>query len=223
MDGNGRWAKHHGLPKIEGHRRGAEAAKTIVKHAAKLGVEYLTLYAFSLENWRRPKEEVSNLLGLLGFYLKQELSNLHSNGVRIKVIGDLGPLALELQKQIENAIELTKNNQKITLCLAFSYGGRSEIVNAVAKICAESQESEFIIPDEKEFAKYLYDADMPDVDLLIRTSGERRISNFLLWHIAYAELYFVDTLWPDFGEVDLMKAIEDFAIRKRTFGMTRWE
>lgn len=247
MDGNGRWAKARGLPKIEGHRKGAIAAKLLVQNAIKLGIEYLSLYTFSSENWRRPACEVSDLLGLLGFYLKQELSNLHKQGVRIKVIGDLAPLEKDLKAQILHAVELTKSNTKITLCLAFSYGGRLEIVNACRRIieCHPRADGDPEIitldsrlrgddrvvcvddivreDDELTFKQYLYDPEMPDVDLLIRTSGERRISNFLLWHIAYAELYFIDTLWPDFGIDDLSKAIEDFNARQRNFGGAREE
>jgi undecaprenyl diphosphate synthase len=243
MDGNGRWAKARFLPKIEGHRRGVEAAKLLVQNAIKLGIEYLSLYTFSSENWRRPEGEVSDLLKLLGFYLKQELSNLHKQGVRIKVIGDLAPLEQELKRQISNAIELTKSNTRITLCLAFSYGGRMEIIGACKRIIDKerSLRGEFDEAiqvfhsgsprfarddgvsenDETIFKQYLYDPEMPDVDLLIRTSGEKRISNFLLWHIAYAELYFTDVLWPDFGVDDLSKAVEDFASRKRNFGGVR--
>ena len=218
MDGNGRWAAKHNLPKVEGHRKGAEAAKLLVQNAVKFGIEYLTLYTFSSENWNRPKLEVSDLLGLLGFYLKQELLNLHNNNIRIKVIGDLSPIAPDLRNQIKNAIETTRNNTKLTLCLAFSYGGRLEIINACNTIAHQSKSN---VTTESEFGQYLYDSEMPDVDLLIRTSGDKRISNFLLWHIAYAELYFIDTLWPDFGEQDLSDAIQDFAARKRNFGFTR--
>lgn len=218
MDGNGRWAKQRHLPRIEGHRNGANAAKKLIENAIKHDIEYLTLYAFSSENWQRPQEEVQDLFNLLGFYIKNEIHNLHKNNIRIKFIGALDLLEPNLQKDIENAVSLTKQNNKITLCIAFSYGSRDEILNACKTIINEVLNNNLDIAT-LDLKDYLYDPEMPDVDLLIRTSGEQRISNFLLWQIAYAELYFTDVLWPDFGEIDLQKALDDFSKRKRTFGL----
>jgi len=222
MDGNGRWAKQRGLPRIEGHRKGAEAARLLIQNSHNFGITYLTLYAFSAENWNRPKQEVSDLLGLLGLYLKQELSSLHNNGVRIKVIGDLSLLEPSLQRQIHDAVNITCDNKGLTLCVAFSYGGRAEILRACKALIQKSSNHNLEM-SELEFRQYLYDPEMPDVDLLIRTSGERRISNFLLWYIAYAELYFTDILWPDFSTIDLQNALEDFNLRTRNFGFARTE
>lgn len=215
MDGNARWALEKGLPKSEGHRAGANRAKKLLPDFIALNIPYVTLYTFSSENWRRSKTEVTFLLKLLRDYLKNETASLHKNGVKIKIIGRLDLLDTALQKQIHDAIELTKhNNNKITLCLAFSYGGRAEIVDACQKII-NSGKTEI---SENEFANYLYDPEMPDVDLLIRTSGVCRISNFLLWQAAYAELYFLPKYWPDFDTQDILDALNDYSRRKRNFG-----
>jgi len=214
MDGNARWAKAVGVSKAEGHKKGSEAAKRILPIAAELNIPYLTLYAFSSENWQRPEDEVSTLIKLLAYYVKTETKSMHKNGVRLKVIGNLARLPQDLKNQIGKAVELTKHNDKLTLCLAFSYGGRSEIVEACrsAMVAGDKDIS------EETFSKYLYDPEMPDVDLLIRTSGVLRMSNFLLWQSAYAELYFLDKCWPDFGKEDLVAAIEDYSQRTRNFG-----
>jgi len=214
MDGNARWAEEKNLPKLEGHRNGVEAIRKLLKPLLELDIQYITLYAFSLENWKRGAEEVSWLMYLLSFYLKKELASLNKNGVRLKVIGRLDLLSLDLQNKINEAILLTENNMKMTLCIACSYGGRAEIVDACQKII-DSGKKEI---NETDFKNYLYDPEMPDVDLLIRTSGDLRISNFLLWHASYAELYFTSKYWPDFDKEDLSKAIEDYSKRKRNFG-----
>ncbi|WP_341757849.1 polyprenyl diphosphate synthase [Candidatus Tisiphia endosymbiont of Ditula angustiorana] len=215
MDGNARWALEKGLPKSEGHRAGADRVKKLLPNFIELNIPYVTLYTFSSENWRRSKTEVTFLLKLLRYYLKNETASLHKNGVKIKIIGRLDLLDTTLQKQIHDAIELTKhNNNKITLCFAFSYGGRAEIVDACQKII-NSGKTEI---SENEFANYLYDPEMPDVDLLIRTSGVCRISNFLLWQAAYAELYFLPKYWPDFDKQDILEALNDYSRRKRNFG-----
>lgn len=219
MDGNGRWAAKKFLPKAEGHRQGAEAAKRIIEASAEKGIKYLTLYALSSENWLRPEDEVSNIINLLGLYLNKEIGALHSAGVRLKVIGDLSRLSGSMRQKILDAVILTKDNNILTLCIAFGYGGRDEIVSAARRIVEDGVSADLIT--EKIFASYLYDSDMPDVDLMIRTSGEHRISNFLLWQVAYAELHFLDKYWPDFGPEDLDAAIEDFYSRKRNFGYSR--
>lgn len=217
MDGNSRWAKQRHLPKIEGHRNGAKAAKLLIENAIKYDVEYLTLYAFSSENWKRPKEEIKDLFSLFGLYIKNEIDNLHKHNVRVKVIGALDAVEQSLQHDIQNAVELTKQNNRMTLCIAFSYGSRDEILNA-CKTILNDKANHSVELSTSDFSKYLYDPEMPDVDLLIRTSGEKRISNFLLWHIAYAELYFTDVLWPDFNTKDLQEAVDDFNKRNRSFG-----
>lgn len=214
MDGNARWAFNKGVSKSEGHKIGAELIKNLVPNFIELNIPYVTLYSFSSENWQRPKIEVSFLLKLLSFYLKKELDALHKNGVKIKVIGKLELLNTTLQQQISTATELTKDNDKLTLCIAFSYGSRGEIVNACQKII-DSGKKEIV---ENDFKNYLYDPEMPDVDLLIRTSGVLRISNFLLWQAAYAELYFSPKYWPDFTKNDIIEALEDYSKRKRSFG-----
>ena len=220
MDGNGRWAKARGLPRIAGHRRGAEAARRAVIAAAELGVPYLTLFGFSSENWKRPASEIKDLMGLLRHYLRGEIAELHRNGVRLKVIGDLATLDPDIISLIGNAEAMTRDNCRIILTIALSYGGRAEIVTAVKAIARQvlsgSLAAEVI--DEERFARHLFTAELPDPDLLIRTSGEQRISNFLLWQSAYSELVFTKTLWPDFSKSDLQQAIDEFWSRERRYG-----
>jgi undecaprenyl diphosphate synthase len=220
MDGNGRWARGRGLPRIAGHRRGAEAARRTVEAASKLGISYLTLFGFSSENWKRPLNEIDDLMGLLRHYLRGEIAALHGNGVRLRVIGDLGRLSPDIAAMIDNAERLTRDNSGINLTIALSYGGRAEIVAAVRAIAAEAKTGGLSLDaiDEKLIARHLFTADLPDPDLLIRTSGEQRISNFLLWQCAYAELVFTKTLWPDFGAGDLEQAIVDYCCRERRYG-----
>jgi undecaprenyl diphosphate synthase len=220
MDGNGRWAKARGLPRIAGHRRGAEAARRAVAAAAELGVPYLTLFGFSSENWRRPSTEIQDLMALLRHYLLGEIAELHRNGVRLKVIGELGRLAPDIISLIEHAEAVTRDNTRITLTIALSYGGRAEIVAAVRAIAAQVARGSLAADavDENCIARHLFTADIPDPDLLIRTSGEQRISNFLLWQCAYSELVFTKTLWPDFSKSDLEQAIDDFCGRERRYG-----
>jgi undecaprenyl diphosphate synthase len=220
MDGNGRWAQARGLPRIAGHRRGAEAARRAVIAAAELGVPYLTLFGFSSENWRRPSGEIQDLMGLLRHYLRGEIAELHRNGVRLKVIGELGRLDRDIIEMIEHAEAMTRDNARITVTIALSYGGRAEIVAAVRAIAQRVQSgslaSEAI--GEDCFARHLFTANLPDPDLLIRTSGEQRISNFLLWQSAYSEFVFTKTLWPDFSKRDLEEAIDEFCGRERRYG-----
>ena len=220
MDGNGRWATARGLPRIAGHRRGAEAARRAVIAAAELGVPYLTLFGFSSENWKRPSSEIQDLMGLLRHYLRGEIDELHRNGVHLKVVGDLSRLDPDIISLIEHAEAMTRDNLRIILTIALSYGGRAEIVSAVRAIALQVM-SGGLAPeaiDEDCFARYLFTADLPDPDLLIRTSGEQRISNFLLWQSAYSELVFSKTLWPDFAKTDLQQAIDEFRGRERRYG-----
>ena len=220
MDGNGRWAKARGLPRIAGHRRGAESVRRTVVAAAELGISYLTLFGFSSENWKRPSGEIDDLMSLLRVYLRGEIAELHRQGVRVRVIGDRTRLAPDIVTLIDNAEALTRANTRLTLIVALSYGGRHDIVQAAQRLAADaaagSLKPEAI--DEACFAARLYTAGIPDPDLLIRTSGEQRISNFLLWQSAYTELVFVDTLWPDFGASDLEKAVREFHGRDRRYG-----
>jgi len=220
MDGNGRWAQARGLPRIAGHRRGAEAVRRTLVAAGELGVPYLTLFGFSSENWKRPLDEVDDLMGLLRHYLRGEIAELHKNGVRLRVIGEIGRLADDLVTLIGNAEALTRDNPGINLTIALSYGGRAEIVAAMRAIAAEAAAGRLAAEavDEDLIAGHLFTADLPDPDLLIRTSGEQRISNFLLWQCAYAELVFTKTLWPDFGRSDLEAAIADYRCRERRYG-----
>lgn len=213
MDGNGRWAKKRGLPRTLGHREGAASLRKVITHAAKMGIKYLTVYAFSTENWKRSQDEVSALMFLFKTYIKNEEKNIMKNNIRFMVSGRKDNVSLALIKAIENLEEKSKNNTGLTFNIAFNYGGRAEIVDAVNKIIESGVES----IDEESFSKYLYN-DLPDPELLIRTSGELRISNFLLWQIAYSEIYITDTLWPDFDEAELEKAIENFNKRDRRFG-----
>jgi undecaprenyl diphosphate synthase len=220
MDGNGRWARARGLPRIAGHQRGAEAARRAVIAAAELEVPYLTLFGFSSENWKRPSGEIQDLMGLLRHYLRAEVAELHSNGVRLKVIGDLSRFSSDILDLIAHAESLTQNNARITLTMALSYGGRAEIVEAVRtiaqRIACGNITAEAI--DEECVARHLFTSGLPDPDLLIRTSGEQRISNFLLWQCAYSELVFTKTLWPDFSKRDLEQAIDEFCGRERRYG-----
>lgn len=213
MDGNGRWAKKRGLPRTFGHKEGAAALRKIITYAAKIGVKYLTVYAFSTENWKRSQEEVSALMFLFKSYIKSEEKNIMDNNIRFMVSGRKDNVSDSLLEAIDKLQEKSKNNTGLTFNIAFNYGGRAEIVDAVNKILQSGKSS----ISEDEFTKYLYN-DIPDPELLIRTSGELRISNFLLWQIAYSEIYITDTLWPDFNEEELEKAIESYTRRDRRFG-----
>ena len=220
MDGNGRWAQARGLPRTSGHRQGAEAVRRTLIGAAELGVKYLTLFGFSAENWRRPQTEVSALMGLLRLYLRSEIAELHAEGARLRVIGETGRFDPDINALIRQAEELTRHNERINLTIALSYGGRQEIANA-ARVLAQEAVAGRLDPaaiNEALFETCLATAGMPDPDLLIRTSGEKRISNFLLWQSAYAELIFTDTLWPDFDRHHLEEAIVEFNRRERRFG-----
>jgi undecaprenyl diphosphate synthase len=220
MDGNGRWAKKRGLPRVAGHRAGAEAVRRTLRAAVKNGVEVLTLYAFSSENWRRTEEEVSDLKGLLGYYLERELDSLAKEGVKLRLIGDYKAFGPDLSKRLERAMERLQSNSRLTLVVALNYGSRAEIAAAARKLATKAVAGE-IEPasiDEEALASQLQTHGLPELDLLIRTSGEVRLSNFLLWQAAYAELVFTPTLWPDFDEAELIKAIEQFAARERRFG-----
>ena len=214
MDGNARWAASQNLPRPDGHKQGAETVKKLLPAFIDLKIPYVTLYAFSSENWHRSKAEITLLFKLLRYYLKHETPLWKENGVKIKVIGRLDKLDPSLQKQIDNAIETTQHNTKLTLCIAFSYGARAEIVDACQKIIDSGK----MKITEDEFKNYLYDPEMPDVDLLIRPSGVVRISNFLLWQSAYAELYFSPKYWPEFTKEDLVEALNNYSNRERTFG-----
>jgi len=220
MDGNGRWARARGLPRIAGHRSGAEAVRRTVSAAGELGIPYLTLFGFSSENWKRPSAEVQDLMVLLRHYLRREIAELQRNGVRLKIIGQLTRLAPDIVGMISHAETLTRENSRITLTIALSYGGRAEIVAAVQAIAAEVARGSLAAEDVDEdcLAKHLFTADIPDPDLLIRTSGEQRISNFLLWQCAYSELVFTKTLWPDFSRRDLEQAIDEYCGRERRYG-----
>ena len=220
MDGNGRWAKARGLPRIAGHRSGAEAVRRTVTAAGELGIPYLTLFGFSSENWKRPSAEVQDLMVLLRHYLRGEIAELQRNGVRLKVIGQLTRLAPDIVGMIARAETLTRENSQITLTIALSYGGRAEIVAAVQAIATQVASGSLAAEDVDEdcLARHLFTADIPDPDLLIRTSGEQRISNFLLWQCAYSELVFTKTLWPDFSKNDLEQAIDDYCGRERRYG-----
>jgi undecaprenyl diphosphate synthase len=222
MDGNGRWAKQQGLLRAFGHESGTKSVKTIIKTGAKLGIENLTLYAFSTENWNRPKLEVDTLMKILIKSLKKELPTLLENNIKLNTIGNLEKLPQSAQKELLEVIDKTQNNDHMTLTLALSYGSREEIVNAVKNICNKVKNNTISIDsiDDSIINEHLYTQNLPDVDLLIRTSGEHRISNFLLWQIAYAELYFTDVLWPDFKEQDLYEAIISYQKRERRFGKT---
>ncbi len=220
MDGNGRWAKARGLPRAIGHNRGAEALRDTVSAAIELGIPYLTVYAFSSENWERPSAEVDNLMGLLRRYLRSEIAELHKNGVRLRVIGERNRLPLDIASQIEDAEALTAGNRRLTFVLALSYSGRREILAAVRRL-AEAAAAGRLDPcdiDDRRFAAELFTGGIPDPDLVIRTSGEQRISNFLLWQSAYSELVFLDKHWPDFVKEDLAEAVREYQNRNRRYG-----
>jgi undecaprenyl diphosphate synthase len=220
MDGNGRWARKRGLPRVAGHKAGAEAVRRALQSAADHGVEVLTLYAFSSENWRRSDEEIADLTGLMRFYLERELATLLKEGVRLRLIGDYSAFGPDLVARLERAMQQTAHNSRLNLVVALNYGSRSEIA-AAARALAERAARGEIDPaaiDEEAVSAELQTQGLPELDLLIRTSGEVRLSNFLLWQAAYAELMFVDTLWPDFAERDFTEAIERFAARERRFG-----
>ena len=220
-DGNRRWAELHGLPALEGHRRGAEAMHTVVDHLIGCQVKYLTAWGFSADNWKRSDSEVDNLFHLLATWIEKDTPWLHGQGVRLHYIGRLHELPDYLQLAINKAAELTSGNTGMTLTLAFNYGGRAEIVDAVRRLIDAGIPSHWIPPreiDDKFFSRYLYTDGMPDVDLVLRTAGEVRLSNFLLWQTAYSELYFTPVLWPDFGIEELEKALRDYSERKRRFG-----
>jgi undecaprenyl diphosphate synthase len=222
MDGNGRWAQKHALGRIAGHRKGSEAVRRVVRACRKLGIKYLTLYAFSSENWSRPEEEVSALMSLLIRYLRSEEKELLDNGIRLTAIGNIAALPDRVKKTLQKTMDGTAGNREMTLVLALNYGGRDEILEAARKALAERDRGRLVPGDltPELFSSYLYTAGIPDPDLLIRTSGEYRVSNFLLWQTAYTEFFFTDVLWPDFSEEDLTEAISDYQRRERRFGLT---
>lgn len=216
MDGNGRWALERGLPRVSGHKAGTENLREVIEASAEFGIEYLTIYAFSTENWKRPEDEIQGLMGIFRTMLDRELKNLHKNGVQLRHFGCLERIEESLKKRVIDAIELTKDNQTLILNVAFNYGGRTEILRAVQGIIKDGLPAEEI--DEKTFSSYLYSADCPDPDLIIRTSGEYRCSNFLIWQGAYSEWYFTPTYWPDFGREDLYQALVAYNERDRRYG-----
>jgi len=220
MDGNGRWAQARGLPRIAGHRQGADAVRRTLIAAGELGIPYLTLFGFSSENWKRPQDEIESLMGLLRHYLRSEIAELHRHGVRLRIIGERDRLAGDIAGMIRNAEILTCDNDRMNLTIALSYGGRAEIVAAARAIAAEVMTGKLALDhiDEAAIGRHLFTSELPEPDLLIRTSGEQRISNFLLWQCAYAELVFTKTLWPDFGRADLEQAVADFGGRERRYG-----
>jgi undecaprenyl diphosphate synthase len=220
MDGNGRWARQRHLPRIEGHRAGAESARAIIRAAGELGIKYLTLYAFSVENWNRPKEEVDALMKYLVHYLKTETAELNKSNVRLEVIGQIYRLPQNVQEQLKKTLHALSRNNGLTLVMALSYGGRTEIVEAVRHLAQKVKSGELDPAEinEQIFSQHLYTRNLPDPDLLIRTSGEMRVSNFLLWQISYTELVVTQTLWPDFRKPQLYEALEEYARRHRRFG-----
>jgi undecaprenyl diphosphate synthase len=220
MDGNGRWARARGLPRVAGHRRGVEAARRAVTGAGELGIRYLTLFGFSSENWKRPTAEIDDLMGLLRHYLRGEIAELHKNGVRLKVIGDRTKLEPDIVTMIANAEAMTRDNGGLTLIIALSYGSRAELVDAARTIARAVKDGKLAADavDEAVVEQHLSTAGIPDPDLLIRTSGEQRLSNFLLWQSAYTEFVFMETLWPDFTKRDLEDAIREFQRRERRYG-----
>ncbi|MBP3929578.1 MAG: isoprenyl transferase [Peptostreptococcaceae bacterium] len=220
MDGNGRWAKERLLPRTLGHKAGVEAIRSVIKEGSNLGVKHITLYAFSTENWKRPKLEVEALMNLLNTYLKKELKELHENNVKITTIGDIEVLPIKSLEAVNNAINITKDNTGLNLNIALNYGSRNDIKNAVIDIVKNCKSGKIDIEDINEdmISNYLSTKSIPDPDLIIRTSGEQRISNFLLWELAYSEFYFTDVYWPDFNEEELRKAIYVYQSRDRRFG-----
>ena len=216
MDGNGRWAQERGLSRQAGHRSGTENIRRVIETFARYRVPILTLYAFSTENWSRPKREVNALIRLIGHFIDRELNTLHENGIRLRHLGNLDPLSPGLRRRVEQAIELTKDNDRITVNIAFNYGGRAEIIDAVRRIVRDGVPPDRI--DEALFSSYLYTAGLPDADLIVRTAGEMRLSNFLLWQSAYAEYYSTPTYWPDFGTEEIERALIAFSQRQRRFG-----
>ena len=217
MDGNGRWALSRGLPRIAGHHAGVENVRRVLRKSAEYGIKVLTIYAFSTENWQRPQDEVNGLMRLLGVTIQRELKDLHKNGVRIVHSGRLDGINSHLQKQIRHAIEYTQHNERITLNVAFNYGGRTEILDAIKRAVADGVAPEDLTEDC--FNRYLYTTGLPDPDLIIRTAGESRLSNFLIWQAAYAEYYFTPTFWPDFDDTELDKALRNYTERERRFGL----
>jgi undecaprenyl diphosphate synthase len=217
MDGNGRWARARGLPRLAGHRAGTENLRRIIEACVELGVKYLTIYAFSTENWGRPEDEVKGLMGIFDEVFNRELAELHRQGARLMHIGRLDGVRKSLRDKVVRGMELTKDNDRLVLCVAFNYGGRDEIVQAIKDMLDDGVSSEDV--NETLISRYLYTSGIPDPDLVIRTSGEQRISNFLIWQAAYAEWVFPDTLWPDFGREQLEAAIEEFGRRERRYGL----
>lgn len=216
MDGNGRWAARRGLPRLAGHQRGTENIRRITTAAVEIGVEYLTLWAFSTDNWRRPADEIDGIMRILADAIERETEELHRQGAQLRHIGSLEGLGPELRDAVLSAIRQTRDNHRLILTLAFNYSGRQEILSAIRGLVASGLSPESI--DESTLQSYLFTHDIPDPDLIIRTSGEYRISNFLLWQSAYSELYFTPTLWPDFGPEDLLEAIQEYGLRERRFG-----
>jgi len=216
MDGNGRWAKQRGLPRVAGHRAGTENLRAIIRASAEFGIEYLTLYAFSTENWSRPKAEITGLMNILSDVIDREMNELHKEGARLLHIGHLDGLSKTLQEKVKKAIDLTKDNKGITIVLAFNYGGRDEIIHAIKHILTDNVKAEEV--NAELVSKYMFTKDIPDPDLVIRTSGERRTSNFLTWQTVYSEWYFPKIYWPDFNKEELRKALQDYADRERRFG-----
>jgi undecaprenyl diphosphate synthase len=216
MDGNGRWARQRGLPRREGHRAGTENIRRVIERFADYGVKYLTLYAFSTENWSRPRAEVRVLMGILSRVLKRETKHFVENGIRLLHVGRLDGLSARLQREVQNTIDLTKDNDRMTVCVAFNYGGRAEILDAARSLMANGMSPDDL--DEEVFASHLYTAHVPDPDLIIRTAGEMRVSNFLLWQGAYAEFYSAAVYWPDFDSEDIDQALLAYSQRKRRFG-----
>jgi undecaprenyl diphosphate synthase len=219
MDGNGRWARARGLPRLAGHRAGTENIRRVLEACVEYGVKVLTIYAFSTENWGRPEAEVKGLMNILEEVIQREVRNLHKNGVQLRHVGRLEGISERLQRQVRQAIELTKNNERLILNVAFNYGGRAEILDAVRRIVEEGIDPERL--DEELFSRHLYTAGLPDPDLIIRTAGEVRLSNFLIWQAAYAEYYATPTYWPDFGKQELYKALRVYNQRERRFGLVK--
>ena len=216
MDGNGRWARDRGLPRLEGHRAGTENIRRVLEACGEYGIKMVTIYAFSTENWQRPEKEVRGLIGILERVLEREVENLHQNGVKLRHLGELGGIPGRMRNAVRDAIELTKDNDRLTLNVAFNYGGRAEIVRAVRKMLEDNVDPEDL--DEEFFSSYLYTAELPDPDLIIRTGGEMRLSNFLIWQSAYSEYYSTTAYWPDFDKEELYKALLAYSERERRFG-----